>query len=136
MTNDELLLAISNMIDVKFEAFERSFNAKIDAVEARLNAKIDAVEARLNARIDALDAKIDAVNENLSVKINNINLLLENDVVPRMNEIESCYLSTFDRYKQNNEKFEAMQLDIRVIKDVVLEHAERLSMYQSKLVMA
>ncbi len=41
---------------------------------------------------------------------------LENNVIPRLNTIESCYLDTYDRYKNNNDKFEAALSDIDVMK--------------------
>ena len=38
--------------------------------------------------------------------------LLENNVIPRLNTIESCYTSTFDKCKDSVEDLEAMQQDI------------------------
>lgn len=126
MTDKELLLAISNMMDTKL----KPINARIDALERR----IDAVEKNLNARIDAVESRIDAVEMNLNAKIDRTNQLLENQVLPRLNEIETCYLSTYERYQQGVEKIEQLQLDVEVIKDVLIEHGERFQLYQRKTI--
>lgn len=155
MTDKELLLAISSMMDTKLkpinaridaleknlnariDAVEKNLNARIDAVESRINAvesRIDAVEANLNARIDAVESRIDAVEMNLNARIDRTNQLLENQVLPRLNEIETCYLSTYERYQQGVEKIEQLQLDVEVIKDVLIEHGERFQLYQRKTI--
>lgn len=52
--------------------------------------------------------------------------LLENNVIPRISEIERCYTSTFERYRVNNESFEMLQNDVELLKKVVEEHSEKL----------
>ena len=157
MTNNELYLNISQLIDKAFKEQENRdkamegrlndrmdiienrmdiientmdrFDEKLDHVEESLNAKIDMLDAKidhveetLNVKIDMLDAKVDAVQENLSGKIQLINLQLENDVVPRLHNIENCYMSTSLRYQENVDKMERMQIDIDVLKSVVGKH--------------
>lgn len=87
MTDNELLLAISEMMDTK------------------LDAKLKPIENRLK-RIE-----VD---------------LLENNVIPRLNTIDACYTSTYDRYKNSVEDYEAMKQDISLIKKVVSEHSQKL----------
>lgn len=50
----------------------------------------------------------------------------ENDVLPRLQNIESCYTSTYNRYKNGISQIEAMQADIDVMKSVINEHSEKL----------
>ena len=90
MTDNELLLAISDMMDKK------------------LNATLQPIENRLD-RIES--------------KVTNIWLTLENEIRPRLNTIESCYTSTYDRYKDSVEDYEAMRKDIV---NVNTEHSEKL----------
>lgn len=52
--------------------------------------------------------------------------LLENNVIPRLNTIESCYTSTYQRYKDYVDKSEALFADINILKKVVSEHSEKL----------
>ena len=88
MSDNELLLAISEMMDVK------------------LDARLKPIENRLQ-RIE-----VD---------------LLENNVLPRLNTLEKCYTSTYERYKENCDKMESAMDDIRVIKRVVIEHSGQLA---------
>ncbi len=85
MTDNELLLAISNMLDPIKE--------------------------------DIQDIKD---------RVKRIELTQETVVIPRLNTIETCYTSTYDRYKDNVETYESMKQDISIIKKVVAEHSEKL----------
>ena len=87
MTDNELLLAISDMMDKK-----------------------------LDARLNPIESRIKRIEVDL----------LENNVIPRLNTIESCYTSTYDRYKDSVDDYESMKQDIAIIKKVVAEHSEKL----------
>ena len=50
----------------------------------------------------------------------------ENKVLPRLRTIETCYTSTYDRYKDNVEDYGIMKQDISILKKVVSEHSEKL----------
>ena len=82
MTDNELLLAISNLFDKKLKPIEQ--------------------------------------------QLTNIELKLENDIQPRLQNIEACYTSTFDRYKNHAEGYDAIKADLEIIKKVVAEHSEKL----------
>ena len=85
MTDNELLLAISNMLDP----------IKDDIQE-------------------------------IKTRVKKIEITQENEILPRLNTIESCYTSTFDRYKDSVDDYESMKQDISIIKKVVAEHSEKL----------
>ena len=87
MTDNELLLAISDMMDKK-----------------------------LDARLNPIENRIKRIEVDL----------LENNVIPRLNTIESCYTSTYDRYKNSVDDYEAMKQDISIMKKVITEHSEKL----------
>ena len=87
MTDNELLLAISDMMDKK-----------------------------LDARLNPIESRIKRIEVDL----------LENNVIPRLNTIESCYTSTFDRYKDSVDDYEAIKQDISIMKKVITEHSEKL----------
>lgn len=123
MTDNELLLSISNIMDKKLYPLEQrmdSFDEKLDKLEKKLTTKIDTVEQNLNS-------KIDNVEQNLKHSIRLINLTLENNVVPRLNEIESCYISTSERYQRETDKIIALDTDMSVAKSVILEHSNKLA---------
>lgn len=85
MTDNELLLAISNMLDP----------LRQDVKEIRESVK-------------------------------KVELTQENVVLSRLQNTEACYISTFDRYKTSVEDHEQMKDDISLIKQVVMEHSEKL----------
>lgn len=71
---------------------------------------------------DILDKKLKPVNDRLK----KIELTQENDILPRLQNIESCYTSTYKRYQTGIEQIEAMQADVDIIKKVAREHSEKL----------
>ena len=97
MTDNELLLAISDMLDKK-----------------------------LDARLNPMENYMKNQFEKLNNEVTNIKLTLENDIRPRLNTIESCYTDTYNRYKDHADKMEAAFVDIDLLKKVVSEHSEKL----------
>lgn len=71
---------------------------------------------------DIMDKKLKPINDRLT----KIELTQENKILPRLQEIESCYTGTFNRYQSGVEQIEAIQADIDVIKSVIREHSEKL----------
>ena len=126
MNNNELLLAISDMMDQKLD----TINVRMDTMENKLTARIDAVENSLSTRIDtvenSLSARIDAVDERLSAEIRKTNITIENIVLPRLNHIEQCYLDTSERYINETGRINGLVADVQVIKSVVQNHNEQL----------
>ncbi len=71
---------------------------------------------------DMLDKKLEPINDRLK----HIELTQENDILPRLQNIESCYTSTYEWYKNSVADYESMKQDIAIIKKVVSEHSEKL----------
>ncbi|MBT9777477.1 hypothetical protein GPL15_13280 [Clostridium sp. MCC353] len=82
MTDNELLLAISCLMDKKLAPIER--------------------------------------------ELKQLNITLENDILPRLQNIESCHTSTYNRYQSNSDRMEAAFTDIELMKKVLAEHSEKL----------
>ncbi|MCM1192991.1 MAG: hypothetical protein NC123_07605 [Butyrivibrio sp.] len=76
----------------------------------------------LLAMSDMLDKKLKPVNDRLK----KLELVQENDILPRLQNIEACYTSTFKRYQTGVAQIEGMQTDIDVMKEVIAEHSEKL----------
>jgi hypothetical protein len=100
MKNEELLLAISDMMDQKLDS--------------------------IHERMDTFDTKLDAVDERLSADIRSINISLENVVIPRIKHIEQCYVSTSERYINEAGRINGLNADVQIIKSVVQEHSIQL----------
>ena len=95
MSDNELLLSISNMIDDKLDAKLNSvFDAKLKPIEKRL------------IRIETI---------------------LESNILPRLQNIESCYVATYERYQNAADKMEGVASDVELLKRVVAEHSEKLN---------
>jgi hypothetical protein len=74
-----------------------------------------------------LDTKLDAKLKPIENQLKRIEVdLLENNVIPRLNTIESCYMDTYNRYQDYADKMEAAFADIELLKKVVTEHSEKL----------
>ena len=93
MTDNELLQAMSNMMDDKLKP---------------VSDRIDRMDGRLK--------KIEVTQENI--------------VLPRLQNIEECYISTYERYQKGVEKIEKMGVDIDVIKKIVEDHSERFRKFR------
>ncbi len=76
----------------------------------------------LLAMSDLFDKKLKPVNDRLK----KIEFTQENEILPRLQNIEACYTSTFKRYQSGIEQIEAMQADIDIIKKVLTEHSKKL----------
>ena len=93
MTDNELLLAISDMMDKK------------------LKSELQPIKNDL---------------ENVKNDVEQVKLFQENTLLPRLQNIESCYSDTFNRYKNYADKMEAAFDDIELLKKVVAEHSRKL----------
>lgn len=71
---------------------------------------------------DMLDKKIEPVKKD----VRDTKLFLENDILPRLQNIETCYTSTYRRYASGIEEMEALRADMEIVKKVVAEHSEKL----------
>lgn len=79
-----------------------------------------------NEDLLAISQLLDAKLKPLEDRTKNIELLLENDVLPRLQNIESCYTSTYRRYSNGINQLDALQSDMDIVKKVLSEHGEKL----------
>ncbi len=114
LTNEDLL-AISQLLDVKLKAELQPMKNEIQT----LRSEIQFVKTELQAEIQSVKTELQA-------EIHQIKLFQETTIMPRLNTIESCYLSTYNRYKDSVEGYEVMQADQEIMKKVLMEHSEKL----------
>ena len=68
-----------------------------------------------------LDIKLQPIKDDIRfLKLQN-----ENDILPRLRNLESCCTSTYERYKSGVTQIETMQSDIDIMKKVIIAHSER-----------
>lgn len=114
MTDNELLLAMSEMMDTKLKA-------ELQPMKEDLRSVKDEVQVVKN-ELQIVKDEVRTVKD----EIQQVKLYQENVIVPRLNTIESCYTDTYDRYKRDADRMEAAFDDIDILKKVVAEHSEKL----------
>ncbi len=101
---------------------------RLDRLEERTRA-LEARAAKLEGRMAAQEGRIRSVESRMITTEGHmlkVELLLENDMLPRLQNIEACYTSTYRRYQFRTEQIDTMQEDVNVLKKVVQEHSEML----------
>lgn len=82
-----------------------------------------------NEDLLAISQLFDSKLEPIRKDILDIKITQENDILPRLQNIESCYTSTFKRYQSGINQIESMQTDIKIMKKVIAEHSENCKKY-------
>lgn len=134
-----LLGEISGMLENMQNSLRTEIAETRDSLQSSLRAEIaetrDSLQNSLRAEIaetrdslqNSLRAEITETRDSLQSQLTQINLTLEQNVVPRLNTIESCYVSTYERYSQGINQLESIQSDILVMKDVIMKHSTQLA---------
>lgn len=82
-----------------------------------------------NELLLAISNMLDPIREDvreIGERVKKVELMQENIVIPRLQNIEACYMSTYDRYKTSVEDYEQIKEDVFLLKQVVMEHSEKL----------
>ena len=103
MSDNELLLAISNIVSSQIEPLKQDIKS---------------------IKQDMQSTKQDIQSTKQDIQFTKI--LIENDILPRLQNIEACYTSTYNRYANGIEKLDAVIQDIDILRKVVTEHSEKL----------
>ncbi len=141
LTNSDLL-AISRLLDQKVGQRLDRLEEKVEQLDKRLTSveeKVDRLDKRLTSveeKVEQLDKRLTSVEEKmvqhgksmrtLNHKIRHMEILTENDIVPRIKNIELCYAGTYERYSLYVEKIDGLCTDVDLLKKVVQEHSEKL----------
>jgi predicted nucleic acid-binding Zn-ribbon protein len=138
MTDHELLLAISGIMDKKLIPIENRLDAMQDEIhimqgEIRdMQGEIRNMQGEIRdmqGEIRNMQGEIYSIQgeiRDIQGEIHNIRLFQENVILPRLNTIESCYMDTYERYKSYADKIESVFADTELLKKVVSEHSEKL----------
>ena len=130
MSERDFLSALSDLLDEKLEEkldkiLDEKLEEKLDKIlDEKLEEKLDKIlDEKLDEKLDKkFDEKLAPINNRLS----RLERAVEYDVIPRLRTIESCYLTTSERYLKSVEEHNGMKQDIEVLKLVVENHSERL----------
>ena len=90
MTNNELLLAMSSILDEKLKSEMQSMGQEL---RAEMQSMGQELRTEMRSMKEALQSEIQSVRD----ETRRNSLILENDVLPRLQNIESCYTDTYSR---------------------------------------
>lgn len=79
-----------------------------------------------NELLLAISSIVQSQVEPMKNDLRDIKLILENDILPRLQNIESCYTTTYKRYQSGTNQIDAIAQDVDILKKVVREHSEKL----------
>ncbi len=139
MSDNELLLAISNMMDVKLKAGLAPIKNDVQEIKQdvhNLKSRMQSMESRMQSmenRMQNVENEVCQIKNELrqvNNEVHQIKLCQENVILPRLNTIEACYTETFKRYKDNADKMDAAFEDIALLKETVAEHSEQIQKLQ------
>jgi mediator of RNA polymerase II transcription subunit 25 len=131
MTDNELLLAISNMMDAKLEPVNneiQGIKGELQGIKGEIRDLKEDVQV-LKEDVQVLKEDVQVLKEDvadLKIRVKKIELTQETQILPQLNTIQECYISTYNRYKTSVDDYEEMKLDISVLKNVVAQHSEKL----------
>ena len=86
-----------------------------------------AISQLMDVKLESvLESKLESKLQPIRDDIRFLKLQNENEILPRLQNIEECYLSTYERYKNGIMQLDAMQADIDIMKNVLMKHSEQL----------
>lgn len=126
MTNNELLLSISDMIDSKLNAGLRLMKNEMQDMKGELQTELRTMEQGLRSDMQKMEQELRSDIQELRSDIHMLKLCQENLILPRLNTIESCYTDTYRRYRDDADQMEVVSADVDIMKKVIAEHSQRL----------
>lgn len=128
MTDNELLLALSGMLDKKLKAELQPIKNELQTMKDDIADMKDEI-ADIRSEIAGMNGEIASIKSNMLImqnEIRQIKLCQENIILPRLDTIESCYSDTFNRYRTYADKMDSVFEDVELLKTVVTHHSEKL----------
>lgn len=86
-----------------------------------------AISQLMDVKLESvLESKLESKLQPIRDDIRFLKLQNENEILPRLQNIEACCLSTYERYKNGIMQLDAMQADIDIMKNVLMKHSRQL----------
>ena len=126
MRENELLLAISDIMDKKLKPIDERLNKLEDHTNngfLKIESDMDNGFMKVN---NDMDNGFMIVNNDMNNGFKNIHIILENEIRPDIKILAENYLPSAIRYEKSVMEFENIQSDIDLLKKVVVEHSEKL----------
>ena len=142
MTNEELLVAMSNMMDQRLDEKLEPLKKDMSEVKERvtnIENRVTNIEDRvtnIENRVTNIEDRVTNIENrvtnmetqitNIKDRVTNIELNIENDIRPGIITLCDAYGTQFDRYSISIESHEKMKTDIEVMKSIVSRHFDLL----------
>lgn len=138
MTNEELLVAMSNMMDQKLgstvsDMVDQKLKATMsDMMDQKLDEKLEPLKkdmSEVKDRVTNIENRVTNMETqitNIKDRVTNIEIDVENDIRPGIITLCDAYGTQFDRYSISIESHEKMKTDIEVMKSIVSRHFDLL----------
>lgn len=124
----EDLVAISQMMDERLDRRLKPIESDIKTIKSDIKV-IKNEQKIMKNDLRAVKNEVKTVRaevKTLKNELQRVKLFQENIIMPRLNEIEACYTSTYDRYKEHADRMERTYDDVAILKQVVTGHSEKL----------
>ena len=138
MTNQELLTAMSDMMDEKLDTRDEKLkktmsdmmDEKLDTRDEKLKKTMsDIMDEKLEPlKVDIADMKEDI--SDLKTRVTKLEVDNETIIIPGINELRVAYNSEFDKYQVSIEDHERLVTDVDALKTVVPHHSEQIAELQ------
>lgn len=129
MSNNELLLALSEMMDTKLKSvLQEELKKEIQPIKADI-AELKQEIQPMKADIAELKQEIQPMKVsigNLEREVAGIKIHLENVTDRNIRLLAENYVPAARRYEKEASQIESMKTDIEILKQVVTEHSEKL----------
>ena len=110
MTDNELLLSLSEMLDKKFDAHTEAIDKKLDAHTEAIDKKLDAHTEAIDKKLKKLDAHTEVIDKKFDEHTKEIRA--------EVREIENSVLEEVDRVDEKlQKKIDALSEDVKEIKE-------------------
>ena len=152
MTNEELLVAMTRvMSDMLDEKLDKKLDEKLDQkLDQKLDEKLNPIKADISglkqdvsglkadmaeqkAETQSLKSEMQGLKtetQGLKERMTNVELLLENYVVPSLKDLCKVVNTEYRKYEISIESHEQMKTDTDVLKSVVSDHSERITILE------
>lgn len=117
MSNEELLSAISDIVEAKLKLIKQDIHGLKEEVGS-LKEDVRGLQKNVGSLTSRMDSLEKEVRQN--------SILLENEVLPRVRTIEKMYVDSSRMFMEKAVQIDGMQDDIDVMKVVIQEHSEKL----------
>lgn len=151
MTNQELLTGISGLLEQNLQPLKEDIQSLKSDVKGlkddvqvlkddvqglkddvqglkvnvqKLNGSVQVLSEEMlavKAKVQSMECELQTASDNL----HQVKLCQENVILPRLNTIESCYTSTYNRYKCYSDKMDSVFTDITLLKETVSAHSQK-----------